>query len=87
MAQSSDFGNWAVKLFGEFRRLPLAAKEYRSAAAGKLAAVAAEDRRAEPRCVLFDSWRPHRHSHRRTMGCPKSYSSAHDLGGRCLRRI
>ena len=35
MAQNLDFGNLRLTLFGEFRRLALAVKEYRSAAAGK----------------------------------------------------
>jgi hypothetical protein len=34
-AQNIDFGNLRLKLFGEFRRLTLAVREYRSAAAGK----------------------------------------------------
>jgi hypothetical protein len=35
MTQKIDFGDLAVKPFGEFRRLTLAVKEHRSPKAGK----------------------------------------------------
>ena len=42
-ADAVAFGNLATKMYGEFRRLALAVKEYRAPAANKLVLVAAED--------------------------------------------